>query len=82
MLGRCQEHGGVAVMAAGVHLAFVLAGVGEGVEFLHGQRVHVGAQTDAAPAGAAVAPGNDAHDASGSHAAMDRDAPALELAGH
>ena len=37
--------------AAGVHLAFVLAGVGEGVRFLHGQRVHVGAQADRALAG-------------------------------
>ncbi len=46
MLRRCQQHGGVAIVAAGVHLAGVLAGVGEGVEFRHRQGVEVGAQAD------------------------------------
>ena len=43
-----QQHGGVAVMAAGVHLAGVLAGVGKGVELLHRQGVHVGPQANGA----------------------------------
>jgi hypothetical protein len=48
VLGRRQQHGGVAVVAAGVHLAGVLAGMREAVELLHGQGVHVGAQADGA----------------------------------
>jgi len=44
MLGRGQQHGGVAVVAAGVHLALVGAGVGEVVVLGHRQRVDVGAQ--------------------------------------
>ncbi|KAG0928829.1 hypothetical protein G6F31_017575 [Rhizopus arrhizus] len=48
VLGRAQQHGGVAIMAAGVHHARVLAGVRELVRFLHGQRVHVGAQPQCA----------------------------------
>jgi hypothetical protein len=46
MLRRRQQHGGVAIVAAGVHLAGMLAGVGKGVELLHGQRIHVGAQAN------------------------------------
>ena len=45
---RAQQHGGVAVVAAGVHLAGVARRVGKAVDFLHGQRVHVGAQADGA----------------------------------
>ena len=43
-----QQHGGVAVMAASVHLAHVLAGMGEGVGLVHRQRVHVGTQSNTA----------------------------------
>ena len=70
-----QQHGGVAVVAASVHLARVAAGMGEGVELLHGQGVDVGAQANAATAGTAIAPVDDAHHAGGAHAAVNRDAP-------
>ena len=53
-LGHAEQDGRVAVVAAGVHLAGVLAGVGEGVELGHRQRVDVGAQADGAAALAAV----------------------------
>jgi len=79
MPGRCQQHGGVAVVAARVHLAGVLAGVGEGVGFVHGQCVHVGAQTDAAFAGAVF---DDADDAGGAHSTVHFNAPTAELRGH
>ena len=73
-----QQHGGVAVVAASVHLAGVLAGVGKGVGFLHGQCVHVGSQTDAAFAGAVF---DDADHAGGAHAPVHFNAPAAELRG-
>ena len=62
VLRGCEQHGGVTVMAAGVHLAFVLAGVAEGVELLHGQGVHVGAQANGALRGAIF---DNAHHAGG-----------------
>jgi hypothetical protein len=43
MLRSRQQHGGVAVVAAGVHLAGVFAGVGKRVGFVHWQCIHVGA---------------------------------------
>ena len=43
-----QQHGGVPVMAAAMHLALVPGAVAEGVGFLHVQRVHVRAQADGA----------------------------------
>ena len=58
VLGRSQEHGHMAVVAAGVHLAGVLAAVVELVELLHGQRIHVGAQANGAVTGAVF---QDAH---------------------
>ena len=60
VLRRRQQHGGVAVVAAGVHLARVSAGMVEGVELLHGQRIHVGAQADGPATGTTVAPVHDA----------------------
>ena len=82
VLGGCQQHGGVAVVAAGVHLARRGAGVGELVELLHGQRVHVSTQPDAATASATVAPVDDADHPRGAHAAVHFDAPAAELLCH
>ena len=79
---RGHQHGGVAVVPAGVHLAVVLAGVLEGVELGHRQRVHVGAQADGAAALAAVAPVHDAHHAGGAHAAVHGDAPFRQLFRH
>ena len=54
----------------------------EGIEFLHRQRIHVGAQAHSAPAGTAVAPVHDAHHAGLAHAAMKGNAPLRELCGH
>ena len=63
--GSAQQHGGVAVVAAGMHAALVLADVPEGVDFRDGQGIHVGADADAAAgvvlaAALAVDAGDDA----------------------
>ncbi len=79
VLGCRQQHGGVAVMAAGVHLAGMLAGVAESVELLHRQRIHVGAQANGTRRGTAL---DDAHNTRGAHAAVQRNAPPGQLAGH
>ena len=52
MFGSGQQHGGVPVVAASVHDARVATGVSEACGFVDGQRIHVGAQADAALAGA------------------------------
>ena len=78
VLRRSQEHGHMAVVPTGVHLAGVLAGVGELVELLHGQRVHVSAQTDGARAAAVF---EDAHHACLAQAPVDGDAPLGEFLG-
>lgn len=44
-----QQHGGVAVMTAGVHHAAVGAGIGQSGDFFNGQRVHVGTQAERFP---------------------------------
>ena len=44
--GSAEQHRGVAVMAAGVHLARRLGGVRQIGLFLDRQRIHVGAQPD------------------------------------
>src|SRR3546814_1026483 len=48
LLGRPQQHCGVAVMAAGVHPPGGLRLVQDVALLVHRQRVHVGAQADAA----------------------------------
>ena len=50
-----EQHGGVAVVAAGVHLAGHRRFVGDVVGFLDRQRVHVGAQPDHPAAGTLAA---------------------------
>lgn len=42
--GRTQQHGSVAVVPAGVHGSLALRAIGHVVQFLHRQRVHIGAQ--------------------------------------
>ena len=79
MLRSCQEHGHMAVVSAGVHLAGMCAGVGKGVELLHGQGVHVGAQSQCAAGGAGF---HNAHHPGSAHAAVDRNAPLGQLGGH
>ncbi len=76
MLRRRQQHGHVAVMAASVHLSWVLAGVWKLVELLHGQSVHIGAQADSPVARAVF---DNAHHARGAHAAVDRYSPFGQL---
>jgi hypothetical protein len=74
-----QQHGGVAVVAAGVHLAEHLAGPGLAAGLGDRQRVHVGAQADAAGAGARA---QRAHHAGAAQAAVHLPAPALPALGH
>jgi hypothetical protein len=59
MAGGAQEHGGVAVMATGVHLALDRRLVRQIVGLLNRQRVHVGAQPDGL-VGTALAAADDA----------------------
>ena len=76
--GAGQQHRGVSVVTAGMHAAFVLRGMIEGVVFLQGQGVHVGSQPDR-PGRAATAQGAD--DAGAAHAGRDLDAPGSEFGG-
>ena len=52
VLGGPQQHGGVAVVAAGVHAARVAGAMGKGVGLGDRQGIHVGPQADAGLAGA------------------------------
>ena len=72
----------MAVVAAGVHFSGLRTGVGKGVELLHGQRVHIGPQTHAAPAGPTIAPVDDANHPGGRHATVQCNAPAGQLLRH
>ena len=56
ILGGAEQHGGVAVMAAGVHPVRGAGGVGEAGRLVDGQRVDVGAEADGAPVPARPAP--------------------------
>ena len=80
VLGGAEQHGGVAVMAAGVHLARHGGLVGEIGRFLDRQRVHVGAQPHHLAAGFAAT--DDADHAGPPDAGHDLvAAEALELVG-
>ena len=59
ILGGAEQHGRVPVVAAGVHLARRLGGVGQAGRLRHRQRIHVGAHADHL-AGAALAALDDA----------------------
>ncbi len=48
MSRRAEQHRGMSVVAASVHLAVVLRAMLEAVELLNRQRIHVGAQADRA----------------------------------
>ena len=74
-----SKRGGVAVVAAGVHLAVVAAGVGQPGGLDDGQRVHVGADADAL---AAVAVAQPADDAGAAQAAVHLVAPGGQALGH
>ena len=69
VFGGAEKHGGVAVMAAGVHLAGVLRGVGLVGLLVDRKRVHIGAHADDLAAILALAL-DDADDARSSDAAQ------------
>ncbi|MFB0490379.1 hypothetical protein ABIE45_002965 [Methylobacterium sp. OAE515] len=78
--GRADQHRGVPIMAAGVHLAGIGRAVGEVGLLLDGQGVHVGAQADALPVvGTAL---EQAHHPGAADAAMHLAAEFLEEIGH
>ena len=77
---RTEEHRRVAVVAAGVHAAFVLRAVLEAVPLVHRQAIHVGAQPDGAAASLFLSR-NHADDAGLRQSLMHLDAPARELVG-
>ena len=79
VLGRCQQHGGVPVVAAGMHDAHVAAGIGQTGGFVDGQRVHVGTDADALAARAFF---DLPHQARAAEAARDLIAPGAQLLGH
>ena len=78
-LGRRQQHGGVAIMAAGVHQAWAAAGPSGTGGFGDRQRVHVGAQ---AYARRALATHQLADHARAAQAGAHRIAPAAQFVGH
>ena len=82
MFGSSQQHGGVSIMAASMHLALVFAGMREGVELLHGQCIHVGAQTDTPSTSTAITSVHDADHTCGAHTPVNGDAPFGELLCH
>ncbi len=78
-LGGGQQDGGVAVVAARVHLARDPAGIGQARCLDHGQRIHVGADAQAAPA---VAQLQLPHHAALADAGVHLEAPAFQQGGH
>ena len=79
MTRRRQEHGGVPIVATGVHLAKHFAGPGFARSFINRQRIHVGAQANAPVAGARP---QGAHHAGAAQPTVYFPAPALQALGH
>ena len=75
---RAQQHRGMPVMAAGVHLAVIHRAMVEFVAFLDVKRVHIGAQPDGAVRITAL---ERAHDAGLAQAAIDRQPPGFKPCG-
>jgi hypothetical protein len=78
--GGAEQHGGVAVMAAGVHAPLMLRSVGEVVALIDRQRVHVGTQCDRPAAWEGAF--ERADDPGLRYAALDCDTEGLEELGH
>ena len=78
VFGGAEQHGGVAVMAAGMHAAGDLAAMRQVGFFVHRQAVHIGAQADGGGAGAFA---QHADHAGAANAAMHFNAPGCELLG-
>ena len=76
--GGTEQHGGMPIVAAGVHAALVLAAVGGTGGLMNGQRVHVGTQAEAAPA---TATAQHAHHAGLANAGVHFVAPLFQEAG-
>jgi hypothetical protein len=74
--GCRHQHGGVAVVPAGMHHAIVHAAVTKGVGFMDGQRVHVGPQAQTLVPAAAH---QLRHQACSGQPARDGVAPAFQL---
>jgi len=74
-----EQHGRVAIVAAGMHAPLVLRGMIKGVVLLQGQGIHIGPQTDGARAAATP---EGAHHAGATDAGGDLKAPGLEFFGH
>src|SRR6266850_151022 len=75
--GGTEQHGGMAVMTAGMHLALVDRLVREAVLLMDMERVHIGAKRDGPTArGCAL---ERAHHARAGEPAMDRDPEAFQL---
>ena len=72
VLRRGQEHGGVPIVSAGVHLTGVHTGVRKGVALLHGQGVHVSSKSYGS---GVVASLDHAHKTRGANAMVDLDTP-------
>ena len=79
VFGRSQQHGGVSVVAAGVHDAGVAAGVRQARGFVDRQGVHVGADADAFAACAFL---ELAHHAGAPQSACHVVTPSRQLLGH
>ena len=79
VLCRHQQHGGVAVVAAGVHHAAVHTGPGVASGFMNGQRVHVSAQAQPL---VARAPAQAAHHAGAGQATVHFITPGRQPLGH
>ena len=78
ILCRPEQHGRMAVMAAGMHLAGVFRCIGLAGDFIEGERIHVGSQANRLSF--AVASANDADDAGPADAGgnlVDAEAPQL-----
>ena len=74
-----QQHRGMAVMTAGMHDAGSFGAIGEGVDFLYRQGIHIGAQSDCVTARAAT---QGADQAGTAHAFGNFDAPFPEVGGN
>ncbi|MNZ85620.1 hypothetical protein D3C78_1044180 [compost metagenome] len=76
--GRCQQGGGMAIVAAGMHHTVDPAGIGQAGGFLNRQCIHVGAQ----PNGTPYAIAQRCHHAGPAHAGADVIAPLAQALRH
>ena len=82
MLSSSQKHGGVPIVATGVHFAGDGTGVGKGVELAHGQSIHIGTQAHGPSTSTPVASLHNTHHARATQPTVDWDTPFAEFGGH